>query len=198
MMQSERATLFATLIGRARAGDDAAWGRILASYEPVLKKRARYSLPAELQRKESPSDVVQHTLAAAFRRRDRFIGRTPDELRVWLLGIQWNRVRKILRRYFGTARRNVAREVSIDAVGASGIKGPVETASGCDGKRSRLAAAIARLPDDQRQLLRWRYNEGLSFAEIGRRLEIKEDAARMQISRLVSELRRRVSEGDAR
>ena len=31
-MPSERETLFATLIGQARGGDDAAWGKILASY----------------------------------------------------------------------------------------------------------------------------------------------------------------------
>src|SRR5690349_4755005 len=147
---SERTTLFASLIGEARAGDDAAWGKILASYEKALKRKARRALPADLQRKESPSDVVQQTLGIAFRNRDRFHGKTPAELRAWLLRIQWNRIRMVLRQYLGSARHNVLREVPIDAVGASGIREPVSPQVD-DPERDRLAEAVERLSDGERQ-----------------------------------------------
>ena len=115
----------------------------------------------------------------------------------WLLAIQWVRVRRVLRQYLQTQRNAIAREVPIDDVGASSIQEPGTSPPSRDDQRSRLADAIARLPEEQRRLLRWRYNDGLTFSQIGERLGLKEDAARMQVARLVAEVRRCMGEDDA-
>ena len=58
-----------------------------------------------------------------------------------------------------------------------------------DEQLGRLQAAIGRLPDDYRQVIALRYQEGLAFEEVGRRLGRSTDAARMLWARAVDRLK---------
>ena len=152
-------------------------------------------MPAAIRARESPSDVVQQTLVEAVKSRDKFRGTRPNDVAPWVFGILKNQVRLGLRRHGGTGRRDVGREVSMSVVGTSELPPvPAEASSVAYGPRVRAKAVMASLPDADRELLRWRLEEDLSFAEIGRRLGVSEDAARVRHARLMAELRQRLKE----
>jgi len=54
---------------------------------------------------------------------------------------------------------------------------------------NELKEAIEHLPQKQQELLRLRYEEGLSFEEIGRTYKMNESAVRQSISRLTRKLK---------
>src|SRR6202040_2404394 len=72
------------LLRRARAGDDAARGRLLEAYRSYLTLLARVQLGRDLQGKVDPSDLVQEAFLEAHRDFGQFQGQTEAELRAWL------------------------------------------------------------------------------------------------------------------
>jgi RNA polymerase sigma-70 factor (ECF subfamily) len=63
--------------------------------------------------------------------------------------------------------------------------------------REAVRAALAELPPGRRRPVVWHHVIGLSFREIGRRLGIGEDAAKLRSSRGMATLRTRLAEGEA-
>ncbi len=55
-------------------------------------------------------------------------------------------------------------------------------------------ALLATLPEGQRQVLTLRFDEGLSFAEIGRQLQTSDANSRQLVSRAIRKLRRLLSD----
>ena len=53
----------------------------------------------------------------------------------------------------------------------------------------QLYAAVARLPESQRQIVRLRYGEGLRFAEIAAMLNKSEGTVRKMLVRILRQLR---------
>ena len=72
------------LLERARAGDEAARGRLLESYRNFLRLVARSLINGALRARFDPSDVVQETFLKAHRAFDRFDGTTEAEFVAWL------------------------------------------------------------------------------------------------------------------
>ena len=72
------------LIERARAGDDAALGRLLERYRAYLTVLARVQIGRRLQGKADCADVVQETFLEAARHFAGFRGSTEAELAAWL------------------------------------------------------------------------------------------------------------------
>ena len=52
------------------------------------------------------------------------------------------------------------------------------------------AAALERLPEDQRQLVQWHVLDKLSHGEIGQRLGVAENTARQRFFRAITRLRK--------
>ena len=184
-----------SLLARAAAGDAAAFGELAETYRAYLLAVARDELARGLRPKVGPSDVVQDVFVEALRLFGRFQGTEAAEFRGWLRAILLNKVRDTADHY-AAGKRAVARERSMDDSGVAGrlrdlVPGddPSPSAAAAGGEdEARLAAALARLPDDVRRLIVWRTWDGLSFAEIGRRTGRTEDAARMQFARAVERL----------
>ncbi len=170
---------------------DPEFDRVLETCRQFLLKIATADLPAQLTAKGGASDIVQETLAAAVRNRHQFRGTTVPELRGWLRGIMLNELALFRRRYLATLGRDVTREEQIGTIAASllpKIESPV--ANIVQGERDRaVTAALAELPDDQRQAVVLRMEFGLGFREIGDRLGRSEEAARKLFTRSLDRLR---------
>lgn len=148
----------------------------LERYRDYLKLLAHLQMDPRLRQKLDPSDVVQETLLQAHTKMDQFRGQSEAELTGWLRRILANTLAMSLRRY-GRQRRDAALERSLElAVEASSVRleqwlardepGPSQEAERNE-QLLRLAGALGRLPDEQREALELRHLHGRPVAEIG-------------------------------
>jgi RNA polymerase sigma-70 factor (ECF subfamily) len=159
-------------------------GESLAPLRGYLLFVAEQHLGRELHAKGGASDLVQATLLNAHRSRRQFRGESDEEYRGWLRRILLNLVRKFRRRWL-TQSRDCAREVPLQeqAGGAS----PSHLARQAE-QREQLARALALLPEEQQRAIALRFEDGLSFAEVGARLGKTAEAARKVYHRALERL----------
>ena len=184
-------------LAAARAGSREALGRALDACCAYLLAVARQELDPALRAKESPSDLVQQTFLEAQRDFGRFHGRTGEELRAWLRQLLLHNVADCTRRYRHTARRDVGREVALEAHGSSTSPArdlPAEGSSPsghvlAGEQQDALQQALARLPEDYRHVLLLRYQEQRSFEDIAGLMGRTPKAVRMLWARAVKRLK---------
>ena len=194
------------LLHRARAGDAPAVGQLLELYRAYLVMLARVQIGRRLQGKVDASDVVQEACLGACRDFPQFRGTTEKEFLAWLRQILASLLANLVRHYHGTQRRDVRLErrlaVELEQSSQALDRGLVAAQSSPSEQAVRreqsvlLAEALARLPDDLRDLLILRHLEGLSFPEVARRLGRTVDGVKKQWPRALATLRR-LLEGEA-
>jgi RNA polymerase sigma-70 factor (ECF subfamily) len=185
------------LLAAARAGSREALGRTLEAYRHYLLAVAERQLDPDLRSKGGASDLVQETFLEAQRDFARFQGCSPEELRAWLRQVLLHNVGAFTRRYRGTTKRAVGREVALPADSSSADREPVLagstlTPSGVAMEHEQALAlrrALDRLPEAYRRVVVLRFEEGRSFEEIGRLTNRSPDAARKVWSRAMERLR---------
>lgn len=175
------------LLRRAKSGDDSALASALDRYRTRLLDRIRMMLGAEARRIADSGDVLQSALLEVLVRFDDFELRDEKRFLRWMTTIARNRIRgKVSRR----------REMSFEALARStaGVldepgseNSPLEAAVRNE-ELLLLTEALENLSEDQRTAIELRSLEGLAFAEIGARLGIAENAARMRFHRALTEL----------
>lgn len=167
----------------------------LATHHSFLLALARRRLAPELRAKASPSDLAQDACLLAHRNLDQFRGSTDAEFRAWLAQILDSVLRDYRRRFLDAAKRSLAAEVPLDhgsrarllSLLADGSPSPSSDAA----RRESAAAlrdAIAKLPEDERQVLLCRVVEDLSFADVARRLGLSERTAHRTFGRAICKL----------
>jgi len=149
---------------------------------------AQREMDDRLAAKGGVSDLVQETFLEAHRDIDRFRGRTTAQFRAWLRTILRHNLSNFARQYRGPGRE-AGREVPITgAPGGIDITDGGVSPSGMASEREQLdslRAAIGRLPERDRKIILWRHQEQIGYDEIGRRLGMKADAARIAWARAV-------------
>jgi RNA polymerase sigma-70 factor (ECF subfamily) len=172
--------------------------RPLEAYRDYLGLLARHLGP-RLRSKLDPSDLVQQTLLQAHKKRGQFRGRTEEEWLGWLRVILVNCLAEALRAY-RRKQRDVTLEVSLEAALdessgralawlAADQSSPSARASRQE-QLLRLAAALARLPQDQRQAVELHHLQGLPLADVAGRLGRSKEAVAGLIFRGLKKLRR--------
>jgi len=193
MAASEQAT-DATLVHRARDGDQDALGVLLNRYADQVRARVRHQLSPALQRKASIADVVQEAHLVAAQRLHEFEDCGAGSFGNWLAKIAENRARKVVDRYAGTAKRQLAREISRGARPDTcqfPAQGPSPSQLAMAGElREAATRALRRLPDDDREVLRLVQDEDRSFAEVAKLMDRSPDAVRMLYGRALDRFAR--------
>jgi RNA polymerase sigma-70 factor (ECF subfamily) len=180
----------------ARAGSAEALGAVLEGYRNYLLLVAERELDPVLRAKGGASDLVQETFLEAHRDFARFHGTAEGELRAWLRRLLLNNVANFTRRYRQTDKRQVALEQPLEPSSWSGTPGgrlPADTPSpsgqaAMDEEAQATQRALARLPDEYRQVLLWRYQDARSFEEIAGLLGRTPNAARKLWARALERL----------
>jgi RNA polymerase sigma-70 factor (ECF subfamily) len=188
------------LLQQAKAGDGAALGNLLEQYRSYLDLLARLQITRRLQGKVDAADVVQETFLEAHQSFARFQGTTERELVRWLRQILTANLTDLIRKFLGSRRRDVRLEQElVDEVDQSslalehGLVAPGSSPSQQAARRERavlLAEALARLPANYREVLILHHLEGLSFPEVGRRLDRTLDSVKNVWTRALARLRR--------
>lgn len=187
------------LLPAFRAGDPAAGDALLRRFEPWLKLMARLQLESRFQAKFDPSDVVQQAMIEALKAAAQFRGTTEAEFAAWLRQILTHALAHEIRRYAGTAKRELAREIPLEQelTQASQQIGDRLAATGTSPsqavvKREQsvlLAEVLERLPEDFREVIILRNLEGLAHEDVARRMGRTSGAVRMLWVRALARLR---------
>ncbi len=190
---------FSRLAEAFRGGDHQAGDALLRPFQPWLRMLARVQVESRFHAKFDPSDIVQQTLLEAVRAFPAFRGRTEAEFAAWLRQILARALAHEIRRYRGTRKRDLARELPLDRelTDTSRRLGDLLAASATSPaqklvNRERhllLAEILDRLPDDLREVLILRNLEGLSHEEVARRMGRSPGAVRMLWVRALARLR---------
>ena len=159
----------AELIRRFRGGDERAFQILFNRYGRLLSQRIRDHLPDRLRRRVAVSDVLQESLLVAYKRREDFEDRGEEAFRHWLLSIVELKARESVRRHDGTQKRSARREVTRSGRGSTTQFGarqasPSQVAVGVE-LDDLAKRALAALPTDYREVLRFTRERRLSLAE---------------------------------
>jgi RNA polymerase sigma-70 factor, ECF subfamily len=169
-----------------------------------LRLLARLQLDPRLHGKLDASDVVQQTLLSAHKNREQFRGRTEAEFFGWLRQILANHLAGAVRR-FGAGLRDVKRERSLDASleeSAARLEIWLAADHSSPSQRAmrhemhlRLAEALGRLPEDQRQAIELHHLKGRTVAETSEAMGKTKMAVVGLLFRGLKKLRQHLSEG---
>jgi RNA polymerase sigma-70 factor (ECF subfamily) len=175
-------------------------------YRNYLRRLARLQLRSRLRGKIDESDLVQEAILQAHVAKEQFRGKSDAERKVWFRRILENTVAGALRR-FGRQRRDVGRETSFgggsrefppQGLGRQAMaRSPSRSVARAE-EVTRLAEALATLPDDQRQAVEMHHLEGLPFAEIAARMGRSKTSVAGLVFRGVRALKARLADQDGR
>jgi len=168
----------ADLAARARAGDDAAFGMLVERHQTVAFRTA-YVVCGNAADAE---DAAQEAFIKARAAMGRFRAGAP--FRPWLLAIVANEARNRRR----AAGRRSALAVRAAAEPAAPVPLP-EAAALAGAERRELAAALARLGPEHREVITLRFLLDLSEAECAAALACRPGTVKSRLSRALERLR---------
>lgn len=171
---------------------------------PQLVAYIQNNLGPALRKKLEADDILQEVVLSALGSFESFTvpGRDPFKL---LCQMAEQRIIDAHRHHVAAQKRSVDREVSIDAkpagdnaagflqLLAASMTSPSQAFSRGQ-KEFRLQEAIGSLPEDQRELLRLRYVEGLPTRDVASRLGKSDGAVRVLLTRTLSKLQQLLSD----
>jgi RNA polymerase sigma-70 factor (ECF subfamily) len=184
-------------LARARAGDAATLGRLLASYRNYLRLLADTQMGPALRTRVDPSDLVQEALLEAHRDFGHFGGASEPELLAWLRRILARNLLDQARRHQAQVR-DPRREASLEALleesgsGLAAVLAARDPSPSAQASRREqavlLADALERLAPDYREVIVLRNMQNLPFEEVAQRMGRKPGAVRMLWARALEKL----------
>jgi RNA polymerase sigma-70 factor (ECF subfamily) len=171
------------LMARTAAGEEAAFRLLVRRWEAEV----RTFLGAMLGSVEEAEDLAQETFVKVYAQARRYRG--EGKFRSWLLRIAGNLARSRLR------RRRILRWVSFDPA-AHDVRdeGPAPDSGLLERERAQaVRAALAGLPDRQRQALVLHRYQGLKYAEIAAVMGTSVPGVESLIQRALAALRARLA-----
>src|SRR5262245_11820203 len=186
---------FAQLLHEARAGSPEALGRVLDPWRRYLLAIAVRELDPDLNAKAGPSDVVQQTFLEAQRDFAQFRGADASDLRAWLHRLLRNNAANV-NRHYRAAKRGVGREQPLEQRDSSAVSGPAADTPSPSGQAvaneqvQALHQALERLPEDYRQVVTLRHQQGLPFEEIAAQMNRSANAVQLLWMRAIERLQK--------
>jgi RNA polymerase sigma factor (sigma-70 family) len=195
-MSLDDADNFDDLVKQAAAGDTAALSTLLVIVQGRLKRFILRRMPLDLGRQIEPVDVVQETLATAFRKVDGLKIQTFGGFVAWVNAIAEQHINMARRKYRaikrgGNVQHNSPGEEELGQLLAFLSR---NTKSPRDQIATRelvdvLGEAVDDLDTDYWKVLRLRFIEGKSAKDVGAELGKNEGAIRMLTLRALRHLR---------
>ncbi|MEM8680095.1 MAG: sigma-70 family RNA polymerase sigma factor [Planctomycetota bacterium] len=184
------------LITKVRGGDADAMAELVQIYTPRLRAFVERQMSASLRQKVDPDDVLQEVSVYCVRSLPEMdlTGWDPFD---WVCQVARRRIMDAGRRFFGAEKRDVRREVPMQAKPdasqdlAGILAGSITTPSRAfsrDERAIRLQTAIEQLPAESRRALQMRYVDSLPTKEIAAQLGKSDGAIRVMLTRSIKKL----------
>ncbi|MBN2588640.1 MAG: sigma-70 family RNA polymerase sigma factor [Sedimentisphaerales bacterium] len=178
------------LVTLAKEGDESALNRLYSTYAERVRWMMRFRMSRELRSKLESMDLVQEVLIHSFGGLKDFTYRDEGDFIRWLSRIAENELRGSLRRMYAE-KRNIRKEIRLinnNPTTVGGTHDPVETTTPSvimSRKEDlvRLEKAMDKLKPRYREVIVLTKIEGLSYEEVGARLNMSLDAVRMLATR---------------
>jgi RNA polymerase sigma factor (sigma-70 family) len=172
----------AGLLARSRASPDA-----FADFYEQMAPQVLCFFATRTSEPQRAVDLTAETFAKAFEHRREFRGASDDQAGAWL----WRIARNELAQHWRS------RSVELAAVQRYGVQRTlsdeelleVERLIGAEELREQIQHALEGLPDDQREVVRMRFIDDLSYEEIAEKLGVSNDVVRTRTSRALRTLR---------
>ena len=183
----------AYLLREWQEGDDESLVTLLERHLPWLRRYVRRQMKAPLRVHAETTDLVQDAVLELLRYGPRFRVSEEVHFRALMARIVVNTLRG-KHDWFTALRRNIARERPLSVGSILDLDAGADlspTPSQVLGRQERQAwirMGLELLEPEVREVIVFREWEGLSFVEIGRRLEISEGTARKRYQRAVPRL----------
>lgn len=185
--------------------DPAAIAALLEKHRRALLIYVNGRLGSTLRGKVEPEDIAQDVAIKALRELPRTDLSSRDPFS-WLCHLAEECVIDAHRR-FDAAKRDAEREQAGNVPAAEGsqdliallaasMTSPTQAAVRNE-RETQLRAVLATLPEDQREVLRMRYVEGLATKEIAARMNRSDVAIRVLLTRLVQRLQELLEAGES-
>lgn len=189
------------LLDRVEHHDEGAAEQLWAEHRAPLRRVIGHRLDPALARRVDASDVVQEVLMKANQRLPEYLKNPPLPFHLWLRQIARDHIIDQHRKHRVAARRSLDREGSLGNAAcadrssldlAAQLRDPGLTPAAEVIRRElrgRFEEAIARLNEDDREVILLRHFEQLSNLETAKTLGLSEPAAGMRHLRALRKLR---------
>ena len=187
------------LLERVAAGDGAAREKLFLRHRRRLGRMVAVRFDPRLAARVDPSDVVQETLTEAAAGLDRYLRERPLPFYPWLRQLAERRLIDLHRRHVQARRRSVTREAGPAGLPDHSALALADRLFGRTGspsaglrrqeRRDRVRAALAALPEPDREVLVLRVLEGLLTREAAAVLGVSEVAVRSRQVRALDRLK---------
>jgi RNA polymerase sigma-70 factor, ECF subfamily len=178
-----------SLVRAARRGDPGSRALLFDRYLDAVYEFVFFRVG---RRSEIAEEVTQEVFARALAHIDRYDPERGD-FGQWLGGISRNAIRDLARKARAPGAA-LAGDPTAVLGGLPGKDDPAREAARRDGE-DHLLRALTALPEKYRELLRWKYLEGLSVRDIAGRQEATEKAVEGMLGRAREALRRELGSG---
>jgi RNA polymerase sigma-70 factor (ECF subfamily) len=177
--------------------------RNLEEYREYLRLLAELQLDGRLQGKIDLSGVIQQTMLEAYQALPKYERQDSDHLAAWLRRILANNLTDEIRK-LKTGKRDLGRERSLEAaLDQSSVRlqewlAADQSSPSVNARRQEqalhLSAALAKLPDAQREALLLRHFHGKSLAQIAQHLDRSHAAVAGLLKRGLQQLRNQLQD----
>jgi RNA polymerase sigma-70 factor, ECF subfamily len=203
-MTSRAAPDTSELLARSRGGDGTARSQLLERHRDQLRRMVEVRLDRRMLSRLDPSDVVQEALVEASQKLSDYLHVQPVAFYPWLRRLTWEHLVRLQEQHLTARRRSVFREAfSLSSLPDESVLELADQLTRSEllpdhrildaELKSRVQAALAQLPERDRELLVLRYLEQVSNADIASLWNCSEGAIRTRhtraLAKLVSKLR---------
>lgn len=188
--EPEKAESEPMLIAASRAGDRAAFGRLVVAHQ----RSVRVCVALRMNNSTEAEDLAQEAFVIAWKR----LGDFDPQARFgpWVRGIAVNLVRNYWRKH---RPQPIGGAVDLEALLAAAQEEGRDTEDSHQGTLVALGQCVGQLDPANRDLIRLRYEEAVSIGELSARLGAQPSTLTMRLHRLRAWLRtcveRRISAG---
>ncbi|HEV3447546.1 MAG TPA: sigma-70 family RNA polymerase sigma factor [Gemmataceae bacterium] len=183
-------------LNRIRAGDTAALAELFEAHRPQLRRMVDLRLDRHVAARLDPSDVLQEVYLDMAGQMDAYLRKPRVAFYVWLRGLTWERLLKLHRRYLGAGCRTVIREQALPLESSAALAGQLLARGPSPSEalvkqelRRRVQQALAKLAEEDREVILMRDFEDMTNGEVAQALALGASGATMRYGRAIFRLK---------